>query len=104
MCVYVCSLEFDVHRGQKRTLNPLELELETVMSHPVWVLEIKLGSFARAELEPLSHLSSPWVMLFKSISLSILTTHDQYTDINTAFLCFIPFAPFLVLWYWPITL
>ena len=31
-----------------RGANPLELELQAVMSGPVWVLEIALGSSVRA--------------------------------------------------------
>jgi hypothetical protein len=37
-----------VHRSQKRVLDPLELELQVVVSHPKWKLESELGSSARA--------------------------------------------------------
>lgn len=38
----------DAYQGQKRVLDPLELELQAVMSCPVWVLGTELGSLARA--------------------------------------------------------
>lgn len=36
------------HGGQKGTLNPLELRLQAVRSHLMWVLGPKLSSSARA--------------------------------------------------------
>lgn len=36
------------HRGQKKVLDILELELEVGVSHPMWVLEIKLRFYRRA--------------------------------------------------------
>lgn len=65
------------------------------MSHPVRMPGIKVGSFAIAELEPLSHLSGPWVMIFTRNSLFILTTHDQYIGINTSF--YLSYVSFLFL-------
>lgn len=44
----------DVHRNagtpriQKRVTNSLELELQTIMSSPIWLLGFRLGSSARA--------------------------------------------------------
>lgn len=37
------------HGSQKKVSDPLVLELLVVVSFPVWVLEIKLWSSARAE-------------------------------------------------------
>lgn len=49
-CVFVsmCQVWAGPHRGQKRALDPLKLELHTVVSHTVWVLETKLWSSVRA--------------------------------------------------------
>ena len=43
-----------VHKVQKRRLDPLKLELETVVSYLMWVLGIKFRSFVRA-VHALSH-------------------------------------------------
>ena len=42
VCVNVC-----VHGGQKRASNPLELELQAAVGHPVWVLRTTLGYSVR---------------------------------------------------------
>lgn len=48
-CVYICisvwayAHEYSPHRVQKRVLNSRELEFQAAVSHPVWVLEPKLG-------------------------------------------------------------
>lgn len=42
---HVCS---DAHRGKKRVLDPLTLELQVVVSHSSWVLGIELRSPGRA--------------------------------------------------------
>ena len=47
MCVSFVDL-CSGHRSQKKISEPLELELQVVVSHPVWVLGTKLGSSARA--------------------------------------------------------
>lgn len=50
LCVSMCVSMWDVYRFlkcQKMTLGPLELELQTVVSHPMWVLGTKTGSFGR---------------------------------------------------------
>lgn len=41
-------MNVDVHRGQRRMSDPLELELElhVTMNHQMWVLEMELGSYA----------------------------------------------------------
>lgn len=36
------------HRGEKRVLDPLELDLQATVSYPTWVLGTKLGSSAKA--------------------------------------------------------
>lgn len=36
------------HRGQKKVVYPLQLELQVAVSHPKWVLGLELGSSARA--------------------------------------------------------
>lgn len=33
----------DVCGGQKRTLDPMELDSQTIVSHLMWVLETELG-------------------------------------------------------------
>lgn len=45
-CVYIC--ECSAHGEQKRTFDPVELELQVVVSHPMWVLGTRLGSSSRA--------------------------------------------------------
>lgn len=49
-CVYVCLCYPHVGtlRGQKRVCDALELELQAVVSYPVWVLGTKLESSGRA--------------------------------------------------------
>lgn len=50
MCVRAYAHESaGAHGVQKRTLNPLELDLQVVVSHQTCVLGTKLRSFARAE-------------------------------------------------------
>lgn len=44
--IFTC--ECNAYRGQKGMLDPLELELHVVVNYLTWVLEIELGSFARA--------------------------------------------------------
>lgn len=38
---------YSIYRGQKRALDPLEQELQVVMSHPKWVLAAKPRYFTR---------------------------------------------------------
>ena len=52
-------------RGQKRLLDSLELELQAVVSHLIWVLGHKFRPFVTAVFLlscPLSHLSSPMLI------------------------------------------
>jgi hypothetical protein len=48
MCVCVCGRCVGTCGDQKRVLDLLELELQVVMNHPIWVLGTKLGSPGRA--------------------------------------------------------
>ena len=50
----VYAHERSAHRGQEKAPDLLELELQMVVSHLVWVLEIELGSSARA-MSALNH-------------------------------------------------
>lgn len=43
VCAYKCS----AHRGQKRSSDLLELELQSVVGHLMWVRETELKSSAR---------------------------------------------------------
>lgn len=53
LCVlYMCS----AHRGQRRTLDPLELELQIVVSPPICVLATESGSFSRKQVPAVPHL------------------------------------------------
>lgn len=47
-CVCVCLC--NACRGQKETLDPLELELQMVMSYLMWTLGVEFGSSAKAVL------------------------------------------------------
>lgn len=38
ICVSVCEVSASAHGGQKRTSDPLEMELQANVSHPKWVL------------------------------------------------------------------
>jgi hypothetical protein len=44
VCVNVCHMYMGNHGGRKGTLDPLKLELQTVVSYLVWVLETELQS------------------------------------------------------------
>lgn len=55
--VPVCS----AHRGQKRALDSLELELHVVVSYQMWLLGTELvssGRAARAQLPSITQLNS----------------------------------------------
>ena len=67
--------------AQKRVLDPLELELQIVVSSPSWMLRVKVGSFARAAL--LSHLSRP---LFEGLFVSVFSS-VFILDISAPILC-----------------
>lgn len=47
MC-HLCGGTCKAHVGQKRTPEPLKLELQMVVSRLVWELRTELGSSARA--------------------------------------------------------
>lgn len=50
MCLLVCTSirVCSVHGGQERVSNLLCLELQARVSYPVWVMDIGLGTSARA--------------------------------------------------------
>lgn len=47
MCVWVCAQECGCLQSPELT-DPLELDLQVIVSHLVWGLRIKLGSSGRA--------------------------------------------------------
>lgn len=49
LCVCVCV---GTHGGRNRNLDPPELELLVVKSHPKWVLTDEMGPSGRAALTP----------------------------------------------------
>lgn len=55
--------------GQKRELEPLELGLQVIVSHLMWVLATQLGSFARTACTVMLFATEltlqPLVLLFK---------------------------------------
>lgn len=48
--VYVACVQIGIFRGQKRTLDFLEPELQLAVSSPVWVLRTKLGFSASSKM------------------------------------------------------
>ena len=48
MCVCVCVCNCGTLRGQKRALDIPELELQEVVSCPIWVLKTKFKCYAKA--------------------------------------------------------
>lgn len=70
LCLYTMHM-LDPFGGQKRMLNSLELQLQTVVSHSLWVLGIKprLSGRTASALAPLSHGSRPTFKL-KTMFLS----------------------------------
>lgn len=61
-CVHVL-IYADIHRGQKRMLDPLELELQVSVSCLTWMLVTELGPSANAAKTP-NHLAiSPSVYI-----------------------------------------
>lgn len=60
-CQYVYHVHLGAHEGQKRAWESLELELQEVVNHPVWILGIESQSSARvASTQFLSYLFSPF--------------------------------------------
>lgn len=47
MCVRVCVC-VRVHGSQKIVLDPMNLKLQVVVSHPIWVLRTELRYLVRA--------------------------------------------------------
>lgn len=78
-CVHVCYCVFCTHRGQKRFLElvPLELELQAETIHLMWVLETKLGASSR-EPTSLNHWAISYSLsnfLKISFTLTFLQLH-----------------------------
>lgn len=48
--VYVACVQIGIFRGQKRTLDFLEPELQLAVSSPVWVLRTELGFSASSKM------------------------------------------------------
>lgn len=48
-CMFAHHMCVSAYRSQKGALNSLELELQTAISHLIWVLRAKPGSSARAK-------------------------------------------------------
>lgn len=63
MCVNVSHLCMYITGGHAKVSYPMELELQMVVSYPVWVLGTEFGSLAEEQL--LCHLSSPSTSVFK---------------------------------------
>ena len=63
------------HRGPKRVLDPMKLELRIVVSHPVGAI-VKLSFSARTAALTLSHLSSPIALCHETGSLTDLELTD----------------------------
>ena len=49
VCECVCACEYSAHGAPKRVEDSLELELQVLVSHPMWVVGIELISSRRAE-------------------------------------------------------
>ena len=64
MCWLVCgfvSVSVGAHGSQKKVSDPLELELQVVVSCLIWVLEIKVGSFIREVPTPAESAFQPQI-------------------------------------------
>lgn len=74
--VYLCIIcVFSTFRGQKMSLDPLELELQTVVSH-----HVSAGSWIcvlwKKRTQPLSHLLSPrFYFIFTYLCMSVCGIH-----------------------------
>lgn len=79
MYVHVCHVCMGTWGGQKRVLDPMQLELQGAMSHLTWVLETKLMSSEKEEssLNYWAHLSGHCNFCFK----------DWYHSHQSSFLC-----------------
>jgi len=70
----------DAYRGQKGA-SDLELELQAVISHPTWVLKIRLKSTARAVLA-----TEPSIVLFCFNLLASPTSKTRFLCVAMAVL------------------
>lgn len=113
MCMCVSVSGWNFLGGQKRMLDPLELESKAVVSHSKWVLGTKLWSSERAASAfPRSHLSTPTnlsglpralYLTAVSILYSILELQDSLTFSLPllSFLCRVTHHPFRSLFTLP---
>lgn len=58
VCVLICAYECSACRVWKRMSDLLELELQAVVSHSIWVLGTELGSSLQEQCEFLTAKSS----------------------------------------------
>jgi hypothetical protein len=79
--VWLCVCECSAHGGQKRASDPPELELQVVVSRPLWVLGIELRSSARAAIVPTPEaVSSALYLIFYFIYLFIFLETRPLTE------------------------
>lgn len=87
MCLpNVCHVCTGTCRGQKRTSEPLELELHGVGSHRIWLLEIEPGSSAKATNALnclLSQLSRPSPTFQKAFMTKFEPEYLQPTNLKS---------------------
>ena len=75
-CLFMSTMYVSgAHRGPKRVLDPMKLELRIVVSHPVGAI-VKLSFSARTASLTLSHLSSPIALCHETGSLIDLGLTD----------------------------
>ena len=69
-CLFMSTMYVSgAHRGPKRVLDPMKLELRIVVSHPVGAI-VKLSFSVRTAALTLSHLSSPITLCRETGSLT----------------------------------
>lgn len=73
------------HRHQKRASDPVELELQAIVSHPLWVLGTKLGPARAASTVnhvPPTHLKNKEVKLLEFADSVVFYVENpkEYTD------------------------
>lgn len=58
----MCQMCTGAHGGEKRALDPLELESQAVVSHPTWMLKTKLWCSAVAAAASTPHWGAVGVL------------------------------------------
>lgn len=90
VCIFICIIcVCSAHGVQKRALDPLELELQAVLSCLTFVPEIEFRLFASVVStcsHPLSHLSSP-----RSSSSPVSASSDVHLQMASHWFCSWPF-------------